>query len=47
MSDELSARYGPWALVTGAAEGLGAEFASQVAGYGMNIYERYQVKNEA
>jgi short-subunit dehydrogenase len=36
MPDEFSKRYGPWALVTGAAEGLGAEFAAQVAGHGLN-----------
>ena len=30
-------RYGPWALVTGAARGMGAEFARQIAGRGVNI----------
>jgi len=30
-------RYGPWALVTGAARGLGAEYARQLAGRGLNL----------
>jgi short-subunit dehydrogenase len=29
--------YGPWALITGAAMGLGAEFASQLAERGLNL----------
>ncbi len=32
----FSARYGPWALITGASRGLGAEFARQCAEYGLN-----------
>src|SRR5579885_188715 len=31
------ARYGPWALVAGAAMGLGAEFARQLAGRGLAL----------
>ncbi len=31
------ARYGPWALVAGASEGLGAEFATQLAARGLNL----------
>lgn len=30
-------RYGPWALVTGASSGLGAEYARQLAGKGLNV----------
>lgn len=31
------ARYGPWALVAGASEGLGAAFAGQIAARGVNV----------
>jgi short-subunit dehydrogenase len=30
-------KYGPWALITGAAKGLGAEFAMQIAEQGIHI----------
>jgi short-subunit dehydrogenase len=33
----FSAKYGPWALITGASRGIGAEFARQLAGRGLNI----------
>src|SRR4030088_3038703 len=32
----LKARYGPWAVIAGASEGLGAEFARQLAAAGIN-----------
>ena len=34
---EFLAQYGPWALVAGASEGLGAEFAAELAGRGLNL----------
>jgi len=30
-------RYGPWALVTGASSGIGAEFARQLGEIGLNV----------
>jgi len=30
-------RYGPWAVVTGASSGIGAEFSRQLAGRGLNL----------
>lgn len=36
MSD-FATRYGPWALITGASSGIGAEFARQIAARGINV----------
>jgi short-subunit dehydrogenase len=36
-SGTFSDKYGPWALVTGAARGLGAEFSRQIAAKGINV----------
>ena len=34
---QFSSRYGPWAVVAGASEGLGAAFAKQLAAKEMNL----------
>jgi len=36
MKDSVS-RYGEWALIAGAAEGIGAAFSTALAGYGINL----------
>ncbi len=36
MKKPFTAKYGPWALITGASRGLGAEFARQCAARGLN-----------
>jgi hypothetical protein len=37
MGDPFRERYGPWAIVAGAAVGLGAEWARQIAGRGISV----------
>ncbi len=37
VSPTFKYKYGPWALVTGAARGLGAEFSRQIATLGINL----------
>ena len=37
MVEDFSARYGPWALVLGASNGIGASFAAQIAEQGVNV----------
>lgn len=37
MRDDFVRRYGPWALVAGASEGLGAEYARQLAARGLSV----------
>jgi short-subunit dehydrogenase len=36
-TQEYALRYGPWALVTGAAQGIGSAFAELLAGRGLNL----------
>ena len=38
MADnEFSTRYGPWAVVAGGSEGIGAAFADRIAAQGINL----------
>ena len=37
MQGTFPERYGPWAVIVGAAQGLGAEFARQLAGRGLHL----------
>lgn len=37
MTGDFAARYGPWALVAGASDGVGAAFAERLARHGVNV----------
>lgn len=37
MSDDFAGRYGPWALVAGASDGVGAAFVDALAERGLNV----------
>ena len=37
LAQTFKSRYGPWALVTGAAWGMGTEFARQIGALGLNL----------
>jgi short-subunit dehydrogenase len=37
LSQTFKSKYGPWALVTGAAWGMGTEFARQIGALGLNL----------
>ena len=37
MSDDFATKYGPWALVAGASDGVGAAFAEALAARGLNV----------
>jgi uncharacterized protein len=37
MTAEFASKYGPWALIAGASEGIGASLADQLASRGLNL----------
>ncbi|MDT5244908.1 MAG: hypothetical protein QOD36_2284, partial [Mycobacterium sp.] len=37
MTGDFQHRYGPWAVIAGASEGIGASLADELAGRGLNL----------
>ena len=37
MSDDFAQKYGPWAVIAGASEGVGASLADQLAERGLDL----------
>jgi len=37
MTDDFATKYGPWAIVVGASDGVGALFAERIASEGVNV----------
>ena len=37
LSAGFAQKYGPWALIAGASEGIGLSFAEQLAAQGINL----------
>lgn len=37
MADAVAEHYGPWAVIAGASDGIGAAFAAEVASHGVNV----------
>lgn len=37
MTGDIAAKYGPWAIIAGASEGIGAALADQLGAHGLNL----------
>ena len=35
--EQFAAKFGPWAVVTGASSGIGTQYATQLASRGLNV----------